>query len=30
MSGGVRMLDGKISDELEGRALVWALDKVQE
>ena len=26
--GGVRVLDGKISDELEGRALSWALDKV--
>ena len=28
MKGGVRVLDGKISDELEGRALSWALDKV--
>ncbi|XP_023333546.1 neuroendocrine convertase 1 isoform X2 [Eurytemora carolleeae] len=26
--GGIRLLDGKISDELEGKALSWALDKV--
>ena len=28
VTGGVRILDGKISDELEGKALSWALDKV--